>query len=615
MSGQSRKFLRVDLSKCKTTVETVPEVVVNDFIGGRGFGVDFLYREQRPGVDPLGADNKLLILTGVLAGTSAQSVSRWMACTRSPLTGTYARSVGGGDFGAWLKFAGYDFILIEGKAESPVYLHITPEVSSILKADEVWGLDTVQAQTWLNQRHGTSTRAVCIGPAGENLVKYAAIVSGRRTAGRAGCGTVMGAKKLKAIAITAKRKIELHDPAAFKELVKEQVALYHVSKGFKHHREMGTTDTHDFTNQLGIYPVRNFRYGQQEGFERLSGEEYLKFRIGDFGCYSCAVRCGKRHRVTSGPYAGAQSDGPEYETIWSFSGPVDSTCLEATIAADQLCDDLGLDTISTGGAIGLAYELYEKGVLTREDTDGLELTYGNHAAMMALVHKIALREGIGNLLAEGTVRAAKTIGHGAEALAIHVKGLELPGYDPRGSKSMGYNFATSNVGANHCYGYAGQEVFGRTNPRVVDRFLEAENVDVVIYNQDLNAMSEVGIVCTFASTWDWFQRLFGKMLAASTGTERFADIAYLWKVGERILNLERAFNIREGFRRSQDTLPPRMLGEPLHTGKAPGEGQVVRELDRFLDRYYQARGWTTDGVPSRHKLSELSLDYVLKDID
>lgn len=614
MGAITRKFLRVNLSNGKITEEPIDDQVAVDFIGGSGFGISYLYRELVPHTDPLGEDNKLLFVTGPLAGTSAQSVSRWMVCTRSPLTGAFGRSVCGADFGAWLRFSGYDFIMVEGKAEKPAYVHITEDTCQVNPADELWGKDTLRTQEHLMERHGNNTRIACIGPAGENLVKYASITSARRTASRCGGGTVMGSKNLKAIAITAKRKVRLHDAEAFDQLVKEQVRSMLASKSYHRHRDVGTTTTHDITNPLGIYPVRNFRYGKQVDYEKLSAHEYRKFRIGDFSCYSCSVRCGKKHRVPSGPYAGSDSDGPEYETIWAFSGPMDNTNIEATIAADQLCDDLGLDTISTGNTIGFAYELYEKGLLTKRDADGLELSWGNHSAMIELIKKIAHREGIGNLLAEGTMRVAAAIGKGSEAYAIHVKGLELPAYEPRGAKCLGLNYATSNIGGSHAYGYAPQEVYGNPIPRQVDRFAEEENADIVIYNQNGRATRELGIVCSFATMMGWYPGLYGKILIAATGIERIAEPGYLEKVGERIVNLERAFNVRDGFDRKDDTLPKRFLEEPLPTRGAPGEGQRIRSLDRFLDRYYELRGWTPEGIPSAQKLKELGLHGIVKDL-
>jgi len=607
MTVYTGRFLKINLSSGETATESVPEQVAMDFIGGRGYGIRYLYQELAPNVDPLGEQNKLLLLNGPLAGTSAQGVSRWMVCTKSPLTGAFARSVCGADFGAWLKFAGYDFIIIEGKAEKPVYIHLTKDNCQVHDAGELWGKDTKETQEWLREQHGKNSRTACIGPAGEKLVKYAAIVSDRRTAGRCGTGTVMGSKNLKAITITAQRNVQLHDPEAFDQLVKEQVKIIRESKGFQNHREWGTTTTQNITNDIGIYPVRNNRYGRQIGYEKIIGEEYKKLRTGQIGCYSCLARCGMAHTVTDGPYAGAHSEGPEYESIWAFTGPIDSTNIEATIMADQLCDDYGLDTISTGNCIGFAYELYEKGILTKADTDGLELTYGNHAAMVALVKKIAMREGIGDILAEGSRQAAASIGKGAEAYAIQVKGLELPAYEPRGTKAMGFNYATASIGASHCYGYARQDVFGSIEPRPTNRFAEEENADIVVYNQDGTAWKETGIICAFATGWDWVPNLYGKMIAAVRGIDQFADNNYLLRVGERIYNLERVFNVREGFSRKQDTLPQRMLTEPLRTRGAPGEGQIVRNQNNFLDRYYQIRGWTKEGIPSSQKLEELGL--------
>ncbi len=312
----------------------------------------------------------------------------------------------------------------------------------------------------LVERHGDKTRVACIGPGGERLVRYAAIVSGRRTASRCGVGAVMGSKNLKAIAITTGRNVRVSDPEGFKKLASEQARLFRESGQFREHKEWGTTATQNVTNSIGIFPTRNFRYGQLKDCAKIYGEEYRKLRTGDFGCYNCSARCGKAHRVKTGPYAGAYSEGPEYESIWAFTAPIDSTSIEASIRADQLCDDLGIDTISAGNSVALAYELYEHGIIDRKDTDGMELVYGDHQTMVKLIRKIGLREGFGSILAEGVVRASRIIGRGAEAYAIHAKGMELPAYEPRGAKSHGFNYATSNIGGSHCYGYAAQEVFG-----------------------------------------------------------------------------------------------------------------------------------------------------------
>jgi aldehyde:ferredoxin oxidoreductase len=613
MELNTGNILRINLTTGGTSTEKVPEKIARDFVGGRGYGIKYLWDELKPGVDPLSADNKLILITGPLSGTSAVALSRWMAVTKSPLTGAFARSVCGADFGAWLKFLDYEAIILEGKADKPVYLHLTAEGCRIESAAEIWGKDTVHTQEWLIQKHGNNTRSAVIGPAGERLVKYAAIVSDRRTAGRCGTGAVMGSKNLKGIAITAQRALHLYDSETYNKLAKEQINLVRENPGFLSHKEWGTTSTQDITNKIGVYPVRNFRYGQLEDYPKVLGAEYRKLRTGDMGCYSCPARCGKVHTVTSGPFAGAKSEGPEYETIWSFTGTIESSDITASIAADQLCDDLGLDTISTGNIIGFAYELYEKGLLTKENTGGLELKFGDPAPMVALIKKIALREGIGDLLAEGSMRMAQTIGHGSSDYAIHVKGLELPAYEPRGAKTHGYNYVTANIGASHCYGYAAQDIFGMPFPRPTDRFAE-DYPDIVIFNQDGVAWKETGIICSFSGNWGW-NKLFGPMLAAARGISELSDDAYLEQVGHRIFNLERAFNIREGFGRQQDTLPRRMLTEGLHTRQAPGEGQIVRHQDKFLDSYYQLRGWSLDGIPTAQKLNELGLGFAINTME
>jgi len=608
----SYKYIKVNLSTGEIRTEPIEERVVSDFIGGRGFGAYHLLKAQRSGADPLGDENNLLFLTGPLAGGPAQSVSRWMVVTRSPLTGAFARSVGGADFGAWLQFTGYSFIQVNGKAEKPVYIHLTPDSCEIVDASDLWGKDPDQTQEILQQKHGKNTRSACIGVAGEKLVRYAAIFSARRSASRCGVGTVMGAKKLKAIAITAQRNLKFADPEAFQAAAREQIAAYQNSPGYKSHADMGTTDTQSVTNTLGIYPVKNFRLGRLENWDKtITGQHYRAIRTGTFGCYSCPAHCGKAHTVPSGPYAGIQSDGPEYESIWAFTGPIASTDIHASIAADALCDKLGLDTISTGNCVGFAYELYEKGIITRADTGGLELTYGNHAAMIELIRKIGNREGIGSILAEGVLRAAQIFGKGAEKYAIHCKGMEPPAYEPRGAKNMGFNYATANIGASHCYGYAGQDVFGAPFPRKVNRFEEG-NADIVVFNQDNAAKNEIGICCTFSTNWGWHPDIYCRLLAAATGVKECLDPKYVALVGERIMNLERAFNVREGFGRKDDVLPQRMLTENLIVDGVPVENARIKDMQGFLDRYYAVRGWTPDGAPSPQKIAELGIGYALK---
>jgi len=609
-----RRLLRVNLSSGAIKEEGIPNKVAEAYVGGRGFGAKYVYDEIPPGIDPLGRENKLLFGTGPLAGTSAQSLSKWMVVTKSPLTGTYTRSFGGGDFGAWLKWAGFELIILEDKASKPVYLYIKDGKYEIRDAGAIWGKTTSEAQAYLKKEHGAKARMVCIGPAAEKLVRYAAIFSGRRAAGRGGTGTVMASKNLKAVVIEADRSETLANPTDFKKLVQQQVKGYKEGLGFEVFRDYGTVMGVDYPGfGCGSFPVRNFRTAELEGWQNISFLQYAQITQKHTGCYACMLKCGKIRKVPSGPYAGVTSEGPHYETVWSFTGPTGCTNLGATVYADHLCCDLGLDTISTGGAIGFAYELFEKGILTTRDTDGLVLSYGDHEPMLKLIEKIGRREGLGDILAEGVKRAAERIGKGSEQYAMHVKGQEMPGYEPRALKALGMNYALSNVGANHCYGYASQEI-GNPKPRLVDAAADDDKGDIVKYNQDYVAAVELGNCCVFpAHNLEFFGLdLLGKMLVAALGVPRFESEDYLWHVAEKVYNLERCFNIREGFTRKDDTLPKRMFTEPLKGGIRDGE--VIRKPDAIIDEYYDARGWDREGVPTKATLARLGLEEVDRDI-
>ena len=358
------QFLRLNLSDGLIRVEPIPKQILRAFIGGRGLGAYYLYHELPPSIDPLGEENKLLLLTGPLAGTGGQGFSKWVAMAKSPLTGCLARAMGGGDFGAYLKFAGFDFLLIEGRARRPSYIYIERGRAEILNAEDLWGLDTQQTQEELRRRHGSGIGVACIGPAGEKLVRYAAIVSGRRTASRCGVGTVMGSKKLKAIAIKASGRPSPHDVEAFKSLVKRQIDFLKANKFRQQITEFGTGSGLEGFYARGFYPVRNFQEGRLEGIERLGTKEYAKLKVGNYGCYSCLTRCGQLRRIPQGSYKGAFTEGPEYETIYAFGGQVGNTDISVTIVADSLCDLLGVDTISCGNAIGFACELFQRGIVT-----------------------------------------------------------------------------------------------------------------------------------------------------------------------------------------------------------------------------------------------------------
>lgn len=609
-----RRLLRVNLSKGVAKDEDIPKKLAIDYVGGRGFGSKYLYDEVPAGTDPLGKQNKLLIGTGLLAGTGAQSLSKWMVYTKSPLTGTFTRNCGGGDFGAWLKWAGFELVIFEGKAAKPAYLYIKDGTREILDAKDIWGKTVSQTQEYLKKKHGAKARMICVGPAAEKMVRYAGIFCGRRTAGRNGVGTVMASKNLKAIVIESDRKEELVDPNGFKKLVQQQVKGYKEGLGFEPFRDYGTPMGVDLPGfSMGSFPVRNFRSNELEGWEKLSFLQYAAITQKHSGCYSCMLKCGKIRTVPDGPYAGVNSEGPHYETIFAFTGSTGCTDLGATVFADHLCCELGLDTISTGNSIGFAYELFEKGILTTRDTDGLVLKYGDPEPMLKLIDMIGNRKGIGDILAEGVKKAAERIGKGSEEFAMHVKGLEMPGYEPRALKALGMHYALSNVGANHCYGYAQQEI-GFPRPRVLDAAADDGKGDVIKYNQDYVAAVELVNACTFpASNLDLYGlELIGSMLVAAVGEPKFGSADYLWHVGEKVYNLERCFNIRDGFSRKDDTLPRRMYTEPLQGGMRDGE--IIRKPDVIIDEYYEARGWDKNGIPTQETLKKFGLAEVNKDI-
>jgi aldehyde:ferredoxin oxidoreductase len=612
--GYMRKLLRVNLSSGVTKEENIPHKLAEDYVGGRGLCAKYLYDEVSPGIDPLGEDNKLLFNVGPLAGTSAQSFSKWLVVTKSPLTGTYTRSYGGGDFGAFLKWAGLELMIIEGKASKPVYLHIKDGTCEICDASNIWGKTVSKTQQHLQKEYGAKAKIVCIGPAAEKLVRYSGIFSGHRAAGRGGTGTVMASKRLKAIVVEAARHETVADPAGLKKLVRQQVKGYKDGLGYDTFTEYGTAMGVDFPGvPMGTFPVRNHRMGELEGWENLSFMQFAAVTQKHVGCYSCMIKCGKIRKTTSGPYAGITTEGPQYETIWAFSGTTGCTSLDATIYANHLCWELGLDTISTGNSIGFAYELFEKGILTTKDTDGLDLKYGDPEPMLKLIEKIGNREGLGDILAEGVKRAAEKIGKGSEDYAIHVKGQEIPGYEPRAMKCQGMGYALSNVGAHHHLGYASQEI-GNPRPRLLDPVADEDKGDILKYNNDFTAAFELSNVCAYPiDNLEWIDLdLVGKMLVAALGEPKFESEDYLWHVGEKVYNLERCFNIREGFTRKDDTLPKRFYTEPLKGGVH--DGQIIRKPDTIIDEYYEARGWDSNGIPTTATLTRLGLQKVDKDI-
>ncbi|MEM2319793.1 MAG: aldehyde ferredoxin oxidoreductase family protein [Candidatus Bathyarchaeia archaeon] len=609
--GYMGQILRLDLTNHKYAIEPLKKDLVENFIGGRGFGAKILFDEVPKGVDPLSPYNKLVFTTGSLTATKVQSASRWIAQFKSPLTNAYCRSVGGGFFGAELKFAGYDAVIVEGRSPKPVYVWINDDKVEFRDAADVWGMNTYATQEFLKEKTDEKAKMVTIGPAGERLVKISAIVTDdMRTASRGGGGAVMGSKNLKAIVVKGSKKVAIYDEKAFDEAVKEQVEAYRKNPGYEHFKNLGTNSIVYLFYTIGNFPTYNFKQLPFEGASRFAPEVLASYVVKHSGCYGCMIRCWKTFKVTKGPYAGTAWDFPEYETHWSYGGLLGNCNIESIIYANMLSDLYGLDTISTGVAIAFAMELYEKGIIGKSETDGLELKWGDPEVVVELVKRIALRIGIGALLGEGVKRAAEAIGRGAEKYAIHVKGLELPAYDPRSVKAHGLNFATSPIGASHCIGWNKFEILGI--PKKVDPLAVEGKGEITKYVQDETAAAETAVFCAFTLSNEMVTMdLYSKLLHSATGIDRFRDPKYLWLVGERIFNLERAFNIREGFDVSQDTMPERIVKEPMP--REPSKGQVF-ELDVLLKDYYKVRGWNERGIPTKEKLKELGLEGVAKEL-
>jgi aldehyde:ferredoxin oxidoreductase len=618
--GYTGKVLRINLTDQTAKEEDLPLEIAKDYIGGAGFGVKYLYDEVPADTDALGPDNKLIFASGPFSGTTVPCASRMAVTGKSPLTGAVGMALTGGHFPVELKFAGYDALIIEGQAKKPTYVWIKKGQVKFRSAKRVWGMKTLDSQQIIkNELKDQNVRIACIGPAGEKQAKIACIINEMRAIGRKGLGAVMGSKNLKAIAIRGRGKIDVADKeklkvakGAFTKAMKESEVLY------PHFSKTGTPMVVDATDAMGILPIRNYRDTGTSSLAEKIGEEVQKTRnIAREHCYNCPVGCSQVKVAKTEPYMGVMTEGPEFETFYSFGSVTGVDNIDAIIAADRLADELGLDSISSGVAIAFAMELYENGILTQEDTGGLDLKFGNHEAMMSLLRMMAHREGIGDLLADGTKVAAEKIGKGAEKYAMHVKGLELPAYDVRGAKGHGLNYATSYTGADHNRGYCFQEIFGIPVPKEVDRFAYEGKGELTKWNQDIRtATADCPTMCVFLldmAVPEIAAQNTADLMEAVTGLEYTAD--EVQQVGERINTLAKAFNVQAGLSRDDDTLPERLMTEPLKGGASKGQLISKEDLKLMLDEYYEARGWDVNtGVPTKAKLQELGLDNVAKDL-
>ncbi len=601
MYGYHGKIARINLSTGKISVENIDENFAKKWLGTRGFGIHTLLKEIDPKVDPLSEENKIIYSTGPLTGTAAPTGGRYMVITKSPLTGYIAMANSGGFFGAELKFAGWDYLIVEGKSENPVYISIKDDDIEIKDASHIWGKKVSETEKILLEEFGDKHAQIAsIGPAGENLVKFSAIMNnGHRAAARGGVGAVMGSKKLKAIIVRGHNKTPLADRQKFISAVKEKInKLKNDPVAGSGLPKYGTAVLVNIINQNGLYPTRNFRTGVFEYAEEQSGEAMAaKYLKRNKPCYACPIGCGRVNVISSV----GETEGPEYESLWALGAHLGINDLGSIIEANHICDEMGLDTISTGGTLATAMELYDKGILKQEDLgDAPPFRFGNTEVIHYYIEKIAKREGFGAKLAEGGYRLAESYGY-TDAF-MGVKKQELPAYDPRGAEGHGLGYATDNRGGDHIKAYMiSPEILGY--PVKMDPHdISDEKVKMLILFQNLTALIDAAGLCIF-TTFGLGADDYRDMLNAALGWDLSTE-DYL-KIGERIWNAERLFNLKAGLTTEEDTLPKRLTEEPMPEG--PNKGHVVH-LKEMLPRYYALRGWNARGEITKEKIKELGLE-------
>ncbi|MCL2671553.1 MAG: aldehyde ferredoxin oxidoreductase family protein [Clostridiales bacterium] len=604
MHAYTGKILYVDLSTGASRVERFDETLAKEFIGGTGFGVKMLIDTLPPGIDAFDPRNPLIYAAGATTGSMLPCMaSKFGVFAKSPATGLLGESYSTGQWGAELRMAGYDYLVITGKAKKPVYLWIDDNAVQLKSASHLWGKTTWEAEQMIRDELGDqNVRVSGIGQGGENLSRLACLINDHfRAAGRTGLGAVMGSKNLKAVALRGTQDVTIADPEGFMELCKE---LYERAKGpaTAKYRTLGTPANMLTMDAQCCLPTRNYQGASFENVHKVSGEvlnEKYVTRIQ--GCSACPCRCEHIAKAKEGIHKGAVSR-VEYEPLMAFGPYCGVDDMNAIIKALQYCNEFGVDAIGTGIVVGFAMECYEKGLIAIEDTGGLELRFGNADAMVEMVRKIAMREDVGDLMTEGVMRAAREIARGSDHFAMHIKGLELTGYDIRGLKTCALGYAVSRRGGDHQrHGSYSHDLSGK-----VDRYkAERGRGKLVMDDEDMYAVVDSLIICKFTRTiWRGYDEI-AKAYSLVTGVPMTGE--ELRQAGERINNLARLFNIREGMTRKDDNLPPRVMKDPIPTGVAQGSVTTQEDLDIMLDGYYEARGWTNAGVPMPEKLAELNL--------
>jgi len=596
----SGKILRVNLTEKKAKIAELPEDWKYQYLGGRGFGARLYYDEIRPEIAPLSPNNKIFFMTGPLTGCPVFGPSKYHLVTKSPLTGRYFCSNAGGFFGVELKAAGFDGLTIEGKADKMTTITIHDNDVQFKTAEHMRGLTVKTTQEAAKRDFGDSkARVLCIGPASENLVKTANIMSDNRSFGRGGCGAVMGAKNLKAIVVKGTGEIKVKDVEKIREIMKSEISA--LRETTREHTLYGSAQYIDALYELGAYPMYNFtktRVDENEIKEVSPVNLRKKYLLKSTACFGCPVACGKLCKAFEGAMAEL-----EYETIWSLGPHCGIFNLNTTIKATEICDEYGMDTMSSGYSIGFAMELYERGIISRKETDGIDLKFGNEEALVSILEQIAIRNGFGAILAEGSKNAAEKIGNGAEYYAMHVKGLEMSAYEPRAFYGMGLAFATSNRGA--CHNVGGWTIRDELIQKKVDRFAVKGKGILVKTLQDVRGyIDSIGICTIPRRAMHLTDSPAVDVINLATGMDFTGK---LLTIGERIYNLERLILVREGITRQDDDLPMRIKKEPVTDGPAKGHKITQDMLDQMLDEYYASRGWDANGFPAKGAIKHLEV--------
>ncbi len=625
------KVLRVDLGKEKVYVTNETVKYYRKFLGGRGLNQYFLYRETTPQTNPLDPKNPLLLGAGTLVGTRAPGAVRLNVDSKNYFNNGVGSANAAGEFAPALKAAGFGNIIVKGRANKPVFLWVENEQVEIRDATKLWGKTTWKTVDILRKKLGRNVQVASIGPAGEKLVRGAAVIVNKaRAAAKCGLGSIMGSKNLKAVAVKGTGEVEVANPEKFNKLVKKAWRKVEKSRTPKRLHELRTISAMKRKNELCSNPVKHFQNGyvEPEKLEKVSPEEFRKYEVKKLSCSSCPIGCRAYYKINEGPYTGTEGEAVEANSVADFASKLEIYYVPAVIKAHILCNQYGIDIDTAAESIAWAYECYEKGILTEKDTDGLKLVWGNHETLMELIRKIAFREGFGNVLAEGVKRAAEKVGRKSQKYAIAMKKQDL--YETmRMPKGWALGAALSTRGGGHCSGSPIVEhTYEKISPETALKIYGVATAtnpstykgkaELVAYHEKLHAVLNSLGICFFSTVWYDVDLLTPQDLADLVSAALNWDISSeeLMQIGERIHNLERTYNfLHAGFTRKDDYPPERFFNEPIKSGPYKGEKLHRDKFDQMLDRNYKIHGWTLEGIPKPETLRKLGLDFAAEDLE